>query len=118
MMLSCGENKIDPNQEQNQEQNQEEEPMAQSGQDSYVFTINPTETEAPAVGGNLIVTVTCTGGYHVNSMPGWVKQMQEKSGRFVFRVEANTTGAVRSGVIVFCDDVATCLPCIVRQAAE
>ena len=79
------------------------------------FEITPTQVEVPAAGGEFQVAVQCSTGYHVNSMPDWVSEVSSADRLHTFSVGANPGTEARSGVIVFCDDVGTCLPCMVKQ---
>ena len=79
------------------------------------FSIDPTQVEVPAEGGEFKVTVYCSGGYHLNSMPEWVSEVSVEGQVHTFSVGANPGTEARSGVMVFCDDIGTCLPCMVKQ---
>lgn len=81
------------------------------------FSISPVSVEMDAAGGSFTVKVSCSIGYHINSLPGWVSEVTEPSAiqEHVFKVAANSGEDERSGVIVFCDDKGTCLSCTVRQ---
>ena len=82
------------------------------------FTLSPTQVEIPAEGGEFQVEVLCSGGYHVNSMPEWVSEVSVTKRVHTFSVGANESTEERKGVLVFCDDVGTCLPCMVKQAGN
>ena len=82
----------------------------------YVFSLDPTSVSLPAEGGEFVVTVTCSGGYHVNQTPDWVTEVSVKDKKHTFLAQENGPEE-RSGVIVFCDDVGTCLPVQLVQAA-
>lgn len=105
LLLSCGEKKP--------AFTQEEEP--------YVFSIDPTQIEVSAAGGTIMIEVTCSGAYHINTMPAWLHESLVQDNQHVFTVDANESGNARSGPIVFCDEIineelgGTCIPCIVRQ---
>ncbi|MGX8708226.1 MAG: BACON domain-containing protein, partial [Bacteroidales bacterium] len=89
--------------------------VKQAGAD--VFIISPTKVEMPSDGGTFQVTVTATRSYHISSMPEWVKEKTLKDNVYTFEVLENTKTEGRSGVVVICDDLGTCLPCEVKQAA-
>ena len=81
----------------------------------YVFDITPKEMELSAGGGNFTVTVITTHDYHVDSKPDWVSEVSVENKVHTFKVDANTSTEKRSGVVVFCDDKGTCIPCAVIQ---
>ena len=81
------------------------------------FAVSPSSVVVPGAGGRFEVTVTCSSEYHVDSKPDWVTEGSVSGKTHTFSVGANTLSEERSGVIVFCDDEGTCLPCNVRQAA-
>lgn len=81
------------------------------------FSLTPTSVELEADGGTFTVTVTCSTTYHINSEPDWVTDESVSGKVHTFSVPANTSTEERSGVIVFCDDQGTCLPCTVKQKA-
>jgi len=83
----------------------------------YVFNLDPTSVTLPAEGGEFTITVNCTGGYHQQSAPEWITAAAADGNRYTFYAAANDTGEERSGVIVFCDDIGTCLPCMIKQEA-
>lgn len=84
------------------------------------FTITPMSVEVESAGGTFEVTVSCSSKYHINSMPEWVKDVTlAGNGKVrVFQVEKQKAEEVRSGVIVFCDEEGTCVPCNVKQKAH
>ena len=84
------------------------------------FTITPMSVEVESAGGTFEVTVSCSSKYHINSMPEWVKDVTPAgNGKVrVFQVEKQKAEEVRSGVIVFCDEEGTCVPCNVKQKAH
>ena len=90
--------------------------VKQAGKD--VFEISPTEVSMESGGGTFEVTVTATRSYHISSTPDWVKQKSLKDNVYTFEVEANPGTTERSGVVVICDDLGTCLPCTVKQAGK
>jgi uncharacterized protein YjdB len=81
------------------------------------FTISPTSVELESEGGTFEVTVSCSTTYHIQSKPEWVKEITPaNNGKVhVFQVDALSSEEARSGVIVFCDDQGTCIPCNVKQ---
>lgn len=111
MALSCGEKKDEP----------QPDPEQNLDPATYVFSIDPVQVVVPATGGNIVVTVTCSGAYHINSMPDWIKEKDSKDKQHVFMVSPYGGEKARSGPIVFCDEIineelgGTCIPCIVRQ---
>ena len=82
------------------------------------FSVSPTSVEVAAEGGTFEVTVTCSTTYHLNSKPDWVTEKAVNGKVHTFEVVANTATEDRSGVIVFCDDKGTCLPCNVKQKGK
>ena len=91
--------------------------VKQKGKTNVPFSLSPTNVEVEAAGGTFKVTVTCSTTYHINSKPDWVTEESVSGKVHTFSVPANPTSAERSGVIVFCDDQGTCLPCNVKQKA-
>ena len=84
----------------------------------YVFSIDPASVSISEEGGTFNVAVTCTDGdYHISSKPDWVVEKSVNNKVHTFEVSKNSMTDERRGVIVFCDDVGTCIPCEVRQAA-
>ena len=81
------------------------------------FSVNPSSVEVDSVGGVLEISITCSTGYHIDSMPSWVSDVSDPDAIQVhrFKVAENPTEDERSGVIVFCDDAGSCLPCSVKQ---
>ena len=79
--------------------------------------MNPSSVEVDSVGGVLEISITCSTGYHIDSMPSWVSDVSDPDAIQVhrFKVAENPTEDERSGVIVFCDDAGSCLPCSVKQ---
>ena len=82
----------------------------------YVFSLDPKSVNLSAEGGDFVITVTCTGGYHMQSKPDWITEKSVNDKKHTFTAAANESSEERSGVIVFCDDVGTCLPVRVKQA--
>ncbi len=81
------------------------------------FSITPNSAELEAEGGKFTVTVTCGTTYHIDSKPDWVTEESVTNMVHTFSVPANPASEERSGVIVFCDDKGTCMPCTVKQKA-
>lgn len=81
----------------------------------YAFEISPTSVSLKSDGGSFEVNVTCTGEYHMESMPEWVEQLSVADKVHTFSAAANTSESERRGVIVFCDNEGTCLPCSISQ---
>ena len=90
----------------------------------YVFSIDPPQVDVPSAGGTIMVTVTCSGAYHINTMPAWLHESLVQGNQHIFTVDANEGDNARSGPIVFCDEIineelgGTCIPCIVKQAGK
>lgn len=80
------------------------------------FGISPSEVDIPGAGGSFEVSVTCKGGYHVDPQSEWVTEKSVYGKVHTFTVSVNPDAEERIGVVVFCDDEGTCLPCKVRQA--
>lgn len=80
------------------------------------FGVSPSEVVIPGAGGSFEVTVTCKGGYHMDSKPEWVTEKSVSGKIHAFQVAVNPEAEERSGVIVFCSDDGTCVPCGIRQA--
>ena len=91
--------------------------VKQNGKEVVPFSITPTSVDVEAGGGTFTVTVTCSTTYHINSKPDWVTEVSVSGKVHTFSVPANPDAQQRSGVIVFCDDQGTCLPCTVKQKA-
>lgn len=85
---------------------------------SLPFEIDPRQVEMPAEGGEFQVSVQCDGEYHLSSMPEWVTEVSVEGRVHTFSVAANPDTEPRSGVMVFCDEVGTCLPCMVKQSGS
>ena len=81
-----------------------------------VMDVMPTSFDVAAEGGDIQVTVVTTRKYHVDSKPDWVTEGSVSNQVHTFRVAANEGITERSGVIVICDEIGTCLSCSVRQA--
>lgn len=81
----------------------------------YVFDITPRKVELLAGGGNFEITVTTSHNYHLDSKPDWITEVSVKNQVHTFKADANTSTENRSGVVVFCDDKGTCIPCSVSQ---
>jgi hypothetical protein len=115
-LMACGEKKPAP-EPGNQTDPGKEQP--QPVDVPYTFSIDPTQVEVPGEGGRFTVTVTCPGGkYHMQATADWMTEISVENQRHTFEAAANDSGEQRSGVLVFCDDVGTCLPCMVTQAAR
>ena len=81
-----------------------------------VMEVTPSSIEVESAGGDIKVTVVTTRKYHLDSKPDWVTEVSVDKQVHTFRVAANTDTSDRSGVIVICDEVGTCLSCSVKQA--
>lgn len=84
----------------------------------YVFSLEPTSVELPAAGGEFVITVTCTADYHMQSTPDWITEVSVDDKKHTFSASANESVDARNGVIVFCDNIGTCLPCMVKQSGN
>ncbi len=82
------------------------------------FAVIPSQVTVPVGGGTFEVTVAGKQTYHLSSKPDWVTEKSVANRVHTFEVGANETIAERSGVIVFCDDTGTCLPCSVTQGGQ
>ncbi len=87
-----------------------------------LFELDASSASVPCEGGQIQVTVTSTLGYYVSSKPDWIQEESTVSvganqTRHTFTVAANSSSAVRSGVIVFCNDNGVCVPFDVSQEA-
>ena len=83
------------------------------------LSLTPSSVEISAKGGTFEVRVACSSGYHIDSMPSWISDVSDPGSIQVhrFQVAENASGSERSGVVVFCDDHGTCMPCSVKQKA-
>ena len=81
-----------------------------------VMDVTPTSFDVAAEGGDIQVTVITTRKYQVESKPEWVTEASVANQVHTFKVAANEEITERSGVIVICDEIGTCLSCSVRQA--
>ena len=93
-------------------------PVSVSQEGVDFFGISPKSVELEAKGGTFEVSVDCTTSYHMSSCPEWVSEMSVSEGVHLFSVGANEAFLPRSGVIVFCDELGTCLPLSVTQNAR
>ena len=84
---------------------------------NITFAISPTQVTLPGAGGRFEIKVTCSGTYHISSIPDWVTEKSINGTTHTFEVASNPKSEDRNGVVVFCDDEGTCLPCQVVQAA-
>ncbi len=84
------------------------------------FSLSPTEVELEATGGTFTVKVNCPTTYKLSDKPDWVKDNTTAGSGNVhtFSVGANPEYEARRGVLVFCDDIGTCLPVMVTQKAR
>jgi len=82
------------------------------------FAINPSSVTVEGEGGTFEVKISSSVSYHINSKPSWISEISKDGKRHTFKVEANSSLSQRSGVIVFCDDEGTCLPCNVTQKGK
>ena len=81
----------------------------------YVFELNPNQIQIAASVSTFTVTVNTSHSYHINSKPDWITEKSVSNKVHTFEAEANPSSEKRSGVIVFCDDTGTCLPCNITQ---
>ena len=91
--------------------------IVQKGKVREEFSVTPNEVEIESGGGTFTLTVTCATTYKISDKPDWVvDETKTGSGKVhTFSVAANPEYEVRSGVLVFCDDIGTCLPVSVSQ---
>ena len=91
--------------------------VKQNGQENpdVPFSLSPTTVNLGSSASSFDVTVTCSTTYHLNSKPDWITETAVNGKVHTFTAAENTSAADRSGVIVFCDDKGTCLPCNVKQ---
>jgi len=87
--------------------------VSQKGKD--VFEISPRSVSLSSEGGEFEITVDCTTSYEVSSVPNWISELSSGDGKNRFLAEANESTEPRSGIIVFCDALGTCLPLQVQQ---
>lgn len=94
--------------------------ITQKGKIPEEFTVTPGEVEIESGGGTFEVKVTCATSYKLSSKPDWVTDETKSNPDKVhsFSVAANPEAEVRSGVLVFCDDVGVCLPISITQKAR
>ena len=94
--------------------------IKQKGKVKEPFSLSPTEVNLEASGGSFTVTVTCPTTYKLSDKPDWViDNTKTGSGNVhTFSVEANPQYEVRKGILVFCDDIGTCLPVSITQQAR
>ena len=83
--------------------------------DVDVFEVKPNAVEVKGEGEDFDVTVITTRPYHLSSLPDWVKEKSVENQVHHFTAEASDTAEERSGVISFCSDEGSCLPCVVTQ---
>lgn len=85
-----------------------------------VFSLDQTDFNVKADGGDIQLKVTHNIGYKIASMPDWVHQSSKKTSgnddQYVFSVDKNNSSESREGVIVFCNDLDVCLPVNIKQA--
>ena len=84
------------------------------------FSLSPTEVNLEATGGSFTVKVTCSTTYKLSDKPDWVKD-ETKTGSgnvHTFSVGSNPQYEERRGILVFCDDIGTCLPVSITQKAR
>ena len=84
------------------------------------FAVNPSKVDVDPDGGTFEVRVSSSYDYHINSKPEWIQEITEVPGQKIhkFQVGPAVSPEARSGVIVFCDDLGTCLPVNVRQEGK
>ena len=94
--------------------------VKQKGQGSSdaSFSLSPTSVNLGASVSSFDVTVTCSTTYHMDSKPDWITEKSVNGKVHTFEAAENTSTTERTGVIVFCDDMGTCLPCNVKQKGK
>ncbi|MDO4826378.1 MAG: BACON domain-containing carbohydrate-binding protein [Bacteroidia bacterium] len=94
--------------------------LTQEGAD-VVFSIDRSEVNVAAEGGEFTIKVTSNIGYKIDSKPEWVEQKSKSTSgnvdTYTYSAKANTASSVREGTIVFCNDNEVCIPVTVKQAA-
>ena len=83
-----------------------------------VFEVTPNKVNVDASGGSFVITVKTTHDYYLSSRPEWITEILAENKVHTFEVSANPEATERNGVIVFCDDKGTCIPCSVTQAGN
>lgn len=85
-----------------------------------VFSLDQTDFNVKAEGGDIQIKITHNIGYKITSMPDWVHQSSKKTSgdddKYVFTVDKNNALEAREGVIVFCNDLDVCIPVNIKQA--
>lgn len=85
-----------------------------------VFSLDHTDFNVKAEGGDIQLKVTHNIGYKITSMPDWVHQSSKKTSgdddKYIFTVDKNNALEAREGVIVFCNDLDVCIPVNIKQA--
>lgn len=85
-----------------------------------VFSLDQTDFNVKAEGGDIQLKVTHNIGYKITSMPDWVHQSSKKTSgdddKYIFTVDKNNALEAREGVIVFCNDLDVCIPVNIKQA--
>lgn len=85
-----------------------------------VFSLDHTDFNVKAEGGDIQLKVTHNIGYKITSMSDWVHQSSKKTSgnddNYVFSVDKNNVPESREGVIVFCNDLEVCIPVNIKQA--
>ena len=81
------------------------------------FGVSPSLVDVDMDGGSFEVKVSSSFPYHISSIPDWVTDITGTpvDNTHKFKVGPIPGPEPRSGVIVFCDEVGTCLPVSVRQ---
>ena len=85
-----------------------------------VFSLDQTDFNVKAEGGDIQIKVTHNIGYKITSMPDWIRQSNKTTNgnvdSYTFKVETNTATQAREGVIVYCNDLDVCIPVNIKQA--
>lgn len=80
-----------------------------------VMEVTPATLEVDGEGESFDVTVITTRSYHVSSKPDWITEKSVEKQVHHFEAVPNDKTEERTGIIVFCDDVGSCIPCEVKQ---
>lgn len=80
-----------------------------------VMEVTPVALDVEGEGERFDVTVITTRAYHISSKPDWITEKSVEKQVHHFEAAPNDRTEERSGIIVFCDDVGSCIPCEVKQ---
>lgn len=80
-----------------------------------VMEVTPSSVEVDGEGESFDVTVIASRTYHMSSKPDWITEKSVEKQVHHFEAAPNDKAEERSGIIVFCDDIGSCIPCEVTQ---